>query len=562
MPAASLLQSIEWWGKQNKHVVASSVAAPPPASSTMSAAYAFLQQKTLRVEGLPLNRSSLGYILRLLQQLACVPETTVEHLALVRCDLGINDDNDDDDDSNANNNTLHALAHLLRHAPPLVSLDLSCNGLDNTSLACIASALPSHHLHLHEIVLEDNLLEGRQGGILVRRLLERNANLVSLNLAENPLETAGAMELATGLKEFKKLERLNLSCCRIGEKVTAESSDDDELCIFQVLVDAFVKNPLHELHWSVGEIDFVEYDNVDYRRDNNDPTRQSARQQAAAAARPLTTCERGTAAVARLLEEHDVLETFSVVQSPDFWSPTQHAAVRERLTRALCHNRTVTHLTLEGCGVHNETVASLCQALEEPNEEDDKDKKTNVLQHLTLLANDLGDKGHRLFCTSMPKWQRLRTLSSETATLMLGGNQSQAFLQALVKNTSLTHVRMMDAPLDTVTAITRIACRNNMLLKSTALLQSRQDDDDEEEEQDLKRKRLRSSSEDHPSDGIWAPVLSTLARHDMRVGATSIYQILSHKLCVPSTCSSTSTSTSSSCSQETAPNKKRRISEG
>lgn len=432
---------------------------------------------TLRVEGISLRDGGVSALDDLLRSHGM--NASIRKLDLIRCDLGGTVEDAVDpvpiDDAAVPSDTVHALVRLIQSTPNLRSIDLSCNFIDNASFQLVVDAL-SMHRGLEELVFQDNRLNGRPGGRLIRTLLQQHPRLTSLDIYENAISAAGVEEMIPTMNKHGKLVKLNVACCDIHQE-----DDSEKESIYQVLVDSLLKNPsLKELQWSVGQI--VVHGET---------------------ALP-SPSESGTLALARLLEDHPSLESLSVIQSPDFWGPEEsQQETNRRMARALGENRTLQRFTLEGCGICDDAVASLC---------DDVLMRNPVLQHLDLLSNDLGDEGHGHIHRVLPELKHLRSLSLEGSTL----EKPEDFVAAMEHNTSLTYVRVLDTPrIDISAAVDDFAVRNELMLNS----------------RDLLRTSFQNGEEDTVSDAVWGRTLARLAQ-DAR-GASAVYQVLTRKLWVP-----------------------------
>ena len=462
--AASFARTIACWGQQKAY------------ETRHNEAFAFAGyfRGTLRVEGISLQNGGVSILEDLLRSNGMC--ASIRTLEIVRCDLGGSLDDiaaeTTTESTAAPSDTLQALLRLIQSTPNLSSIDLSCNYLDNSAVQLIVEGL-STTLGLEEVILEDNRLTGRQGGLLIRTLLEQHQKLTSLNIYENAIAAEGAMEMIPALSKHGKLNKLNIACCEIHQ-----DSSEEKTSIYQVLVDSLLQNPyLKELQWSVGQIE-----------GDDEHTAQPS------------PCQSGTLSMARLLENHPSLQSLAIIQSPDFWSPDQPQAVNERFARALGSNRTLQRLTLEGCGICDDSVASLCNVL----------MLNPVLQHLDLLSNDLGDEGHEHIHRVIPKLTHLRSLSLEGSTL----ENPEDFVAAMEKNTSLTYVRVLDTPrMDITPTVDQFATRNELMIRSKEMLES-------------------STSHDNAvSDAVWGQTLARLAPEAQ--GISAMYQIIKRKLWVP-----------------------------
>mmetsp|Transcript_25252 Transcript_25252/g.47934 ORF Transcript_25252/g.47934 Transcript_25252/m.47934 type:complete len:499 (+) Transcript_25252:155-1651(+) len=467
--SSSFARIISQWGQQKAH----------EAHQKETLAFAGYLRGTLRVEGISLQNGGVSILHRMLQSHGMC--AAVRKLEIVRCSLGgsfvennvsATTTSTSTEAAVAESETLQALQSLIQSLPHLKSIDLSCNFLENAAVQLIVEGL-SKNQGLEEIILEDNRLKGRLGGRLIRSILEQHPKLTSLNIYENAIAAEGAVEMIPALSHHGKLIELNIACCEIHDETTQEKTS-----IYQVLVDSFLQNPhLKELQWTVGHID------GDY-----EITAQTS------------PCQSGTLAIARLLENHPGLESLSIIQSPDFWSPDQPQDVNERFARALGNNRTVQRLTLEGCGISDDSVAALCDAL----------MQNPVLQHLDLLSNDLGDEGLEHFHRVIPKLKHLRSLSIEGSTL----EKPEDFVAAMEKNTSLTYVRVLDIPrVDIAPALDQFALRNELMIHSQEMLD------------------ISLSLPEAVSDAIWGQTLARLALEAQ--GISALYEIISRKLWVP-----------------------------
>lgn len=107
-----------------------------------------------------------------------------------------------------------AAASLRTLLPLLLSLDLSCNSLEDDGLELLAQTAPAHHLH--NLDLSDNGLTAAALPHL-RRLLQQTPRLRALSLAENTLGSGAGPGLATMLGDsHPALRRLSLESTALG----------------------------------------------------------------------------------------------------------------------------------------------------------------------------------------------------------------------------------------------------------------------------------------------------------------------------------------------------------
>ena len=447
----------------------------------------FHQEGVLHIEGIPLDATKLAFLEFLLQ--ANSKSHSILKLELKRCDLGKTSTDVPGATMVARNSitTIQALTRLLQSLPNLQSVDLSCNHFENNSIAQVLGALSNHKLN--EFSLEDNLLQGQEGGRMIRSFLGSHPKLTYLNLSENALTARGTLEVAAGLCEHGRIEDLDIACCEIAR-------DDGTVwnsfgrSAFEVLVDSLLENPnLQQLRLSVAESGMDER----FIFSMNGPQNEFS---------PLPS-ESGTLAIVRLLEEHPALESLSVIQSPGFLCPDSSPALNERFAEALGNNRTIDRFALEGCGICDETVKLVFEKALQYNP---------VLKHLDLLSNDLGEQGHQYLNEALPRMKHLRSLLLEGATM----DNPAEFAASLKRNTSLTYVQAIDTPdVDITSVIDEITHRNDTMHKANNLLDDYQNGNDQ----------------------IWGDALASLARKPQ--GRSALFQVLSRKLWMPSSSSKT-----------------------
>ena len=319
------------------------------------------------------------------------------------------------------------------------TFDFSGMKLDNAGLEEILRTLTqSSSVCLRRLNLSDNRWEGAGAGKLLREFLQHPAasSLVSLDISENNLSVECAYELARGLKSHGKLQTLRMGACSFDDSATNSTRTKEN--VWNVLVDSFLGNPsLIELELTVGE---------------------------ASEEMPSSIDATGTMAMTRLLQEHGNLQYLTIVQSPDFLSPELPKSVNEALLKAMGRaNSKLSSLTLEGCGIHDETMVMFCDyVLRKPH---------SSLKYLDLLSNDLGKQGYDHLCQTLPVCKSLCSLSLEGTWMP----DWDTFTTAVEKNTSLEYLRVLDAPADVLAAVNQCTTRNYWMHKVPRVLQDAND---------------------------------------------------------------------------------------
>ena len=418
----------------------------------------------LHVECVSLRGSHLSCLEDLL--LATGENKRIQHLHLFDCRL-----------AEEPSTTLPALLRLLQAVPNLQWLDMSNNNLDNHALDQILEGI-SGHLILRSVKLEDNQLRGLRGGLVIHRFLRQNPSVTRLNISENEFLHEGAMVLADAFARHGNLQYLNIA------NIGVHDGGPNARIVIEALTESFLRNPsLKELQWSVVE------------PNTNAPSRDSGGTSTGVSGRD-------TLAVARLLEQHPSLEELSVIQCPTFWDPKESEEHNLKLAQVLGKNRTLQSLTLEGCGITDETVVLLCEHVLLCNPS---------LKNLNLLSNDLGSKGQDALHKVIPKLKYLRSLSIE----VICEEDSKAFVQALEKNKSLTHVQVLESP-DTNIAplVEEITSRNDCQLKADSFMRDTQ-----------------------ATDTMWGKALANLASKPG--SSSSMYQMLQQRRWTPSSSANT-----------------------
>ena len=169
---------------------------------------------TLHIEGVTLDVACIGFLHYLI--LANPGKRhSVRKVIMCRCNIGKAPTNGDSFSTPLGISTtaLQLLILLLQNLPALVDLDLSSNYLDNNAFNQILTCLSAHDIT--DLTLEDNLLQGEEGGRLVHQFLASCRTLGCLNNAKNPLGSKGALEVAAGLAQHGNSEDLDIACCEI-----------------------------------------------------------------------------------------------------------------------------------------------------------------------------------------------------------------------------------------------------------------------------------------------------------------------------------------------------------